>query len=117
MLMTGPVLHDASKWPLALGKRFDAGDRISTAGASNIAMLMTGPVLLGREKMLLFCLHLGLHALLPSYLSGGGGRWNAIQKHQYRINELLSQQPYFKIASWTILVVVKELSWDHFGDR
>ena len=34
VLITGPVLHDASKLPFALGKRSGAADRISTAGAS-----------------------------------------------------------------------------------
>ena len=40
VLMTGQVLHDASKLPFALGKRSDAADGISTAGV----MLTIRPV-------------------------------------------------------------------------
>jgi hypothetical protein len=45
MRITGPVLQDATKLNLAGGKSFDTGDRMSTAGASQVALLMTGPVL------------------------------------------------------------------------
>ncbi len=62
MPTTGPVLHDASNWPLALRKRGDAANRMSTARYthctelsqvnSHVVMLMTLPVVLGLSNWL-----------------------------------------------------------------